>query len=299
MRLNFIQPALAIVLVLAACSRDSTGPGSQINGQVQSISPPTLNVGGRIVTTTGMTAIMRGSTRISLAGIHEGEPVRVSGTLQADGTLMADKIDCDDNEVEFHGTIDSISAPDIFVAGHTVVTDSNTRITREENIHLTFDSLKVGDTVKVEGQVQTDSSVLAHRIRVGSDEGCGDGDGEGNEDRDSLVSLHGVIDSIVSLDLFIASHKIVTDSATIFERNDSLITLGDLAAGDTVEVKGRLQPDSSVLARKVEVGTGDHDGDGEGDGRSGHDGHDRHGGHGEHGSGFWAGLRAAPALKPR
>lgn len=264
MRLTVLSPVLAVGLVVAACSSDSISPKNQINGQVQSITPPSLNVGGQVVMTSGMTTIMRGSARITLSGLHEGEPVRVHGNEQGNGTLMADEIDADDDEVEFHGTIDSISAPDIFVAGHKVATDSETRITREEDVHLTFDSLKVGDTVKVEGKVQPDSSVLAHRIRVGGDEGEGDGDGE--EGDDSMVDFHGVIDSIVSLDLFIGTHKVVTDSATVFERHDSIIAITDLAAGDTVEVKGRLQSDGSVLARKVEIRSGDGEGDGEGEG---------------------------------
>ncbi len=265
MRLTHLSSVLAVGLIFAACSTDSTSPKNQISGQVQSITPPTLNVGGTIVTTTAMTMIVRGSSRISLSDVHEGEPVRVSGHEVSNDTIEAGEIDADEDEIEFHGIIDSIVGLDLFVAGHTVVTDSETRITREEDIQLTFDSLKAGDTVKVEGRVQPDSSVLARRIRVGSDEDQGDNDqGEDGEGHDSFVDLHGVIDSIVSLDLFIGSHTVVTDTATIFERHDSIIGLGDLAAGDTVEVQGRLQPDSTVLARKVEVKTGES-GDGGGD----------------------------------
>ena len=70
--------------------------------------------------------------------------------------------------------IDSIAAPDLFVAGHTIVTDSGTTIERGDT-HVTLADLAVGDTVQVEGVLQADRSVYARGIEVGGER---DGDEE-------------------------------------------------------------------------------------------------------------------------
>ncbi len=249
MRRTLLGPTLGIAVLVAACSTNLTSPSTnRLQGPVQSITPPTLNVGGQVVTTTGTTVVRRGGTRIDLSSLHLGEPVRVHGAQQANDTLMADEIDADENEIEFRGTVDSIVAPKIWVNGRTVVTDSATRITRGEDARITLADLKTGDTVKVEGAAQPDSTVLAHRIEVGSE-----GEGDGHE---GDVELHGPIDSIAAPDLFIAGRKVATDSTTIIERGDTHLRFADLTVGDTVQVEGVSQPDSSVLARRIEVGRG-------------------------------------------
>jgi Domain of unknown function (DUF5666) len=254
MRLTLIGSTLAIAALLAACSNSSLSSPSanQLAGPVQAITPPTLTVGGQIVTTSATTMVRRGGTRIDLNGLHLGEPVQVHGEQDGNDTLQANEIDADENEVEFHGIIDSIAAPKLWVNGRTIVTDSTTHILRGEDTRITLADLAVGDTVKVEGAVQADSSVLAHRIAVGSED---DDNDQGNEhEQEAGVALHGVIDSIAAPDLFVGGRTIVTDSTTTIERADSQVTLADLAAGDTVDVKGMVQADSSVLARYIEVG---------------------------------------------
>ena len=254
MRLTLIGPTLAMAALLAACSNSSPSSPSAnaLAGAVQSITPPTLTVGGTVVTTTTSTVVRRGNTRIDLSSLHLGEPVQVHGEQAANDTLDANEIDADENEVEFHGTIDSIMAPKLWVNGRTIVTDSTTHILRGEDTRITFADLAVGDTVKVEGAAQADSSVLAHRIAVGSEDNEND---QGNEhEGEAGVELHGIIDTIAAPDLFVGGRTIVTDSATTIELAESQVTLADHAVGDTVEVKGMAQADSSVLARHIEVG---------------------------------------------
>ena len=254
MRLTLIGSAVGVAM-LAACSNSPTSPSapsalsaSRVAGQVQSITPPTLNVAGQVVATTSLTVVRRGATRIALSGLHVGEPVRVQAAQASHDTLMASEIDADSNEVEFRGTVDSVAAPKLWVNGRTVVTDSATYITRGEDMRITLADLMAGDTVKVEGAVQADSSVLAHRIEVGSE-------GEDNE-HEADVELHGPIDSIVAPNLWVNGRTVVTDSTTRITAGEEMrITLADLKAGDTVRVEGAMQADSSVLARRIEVGS--------------------------------------------
>lgn len=260
MRPGLLLLTLPTAALLAACSTTDlaspSGPAQQVRGQLQAITPPTLIVGGQVVTTTSATVVRRGGMRIDLGGLHVGEPLQVQGAVESGDTVSANEIDADSNEVEFHGTVDSIVAPLLWVSGRTVATDSATRITRGEDTPITLADLQAGDTVRVEGAVQPDSSILAHRIEVSQH---GEGEEEGGHEAEA--DLHGTIDSISAPDFFVGGHTIVTDSATLIERGGQYIALSDLAVGDTVEVEGVTQADSSVLARRIEVGgegTGEH-----------------------------------------
>jgi hypothetical protein len=200
-----------------------------------------------VVTTTNSTVIARGSTRLSLAAIRVGQAISVQGAARADGSVLADKIEIEDDGIELRGTIESLTAPNLKVAGHVVVTDAATKFERDE-VKITFADLKVGDTVKVEGQLQADNSVLAREIEIGGHEGDGQGEGEEHD-----ADLKGAIESLAAPKLTVAGKTVVTNTETIFERDDMKISFADLKVGDTVEVEGTLQADGSVLARKIEV----------------------------------------------
>ncbi len=75
--------------------------------------------------------------------------------------------DDDDNgqEVEFRGAVQSVTPPDLRVAGRTVHTDGSTRILRKDQ-RIGLSDIKVGATVEVEGQRRADGSVLARKIKL-------------------------------------------------------------------------------------------------------------------------------------
>jgi hypothetical protein len=91
----------------------------------------------------------------------------------------------DQGEVEFRGTVQSVSAPDIVVDGRLVHTDSATEIKRQGN-PIALGSIALGTTVEVKGTRMSDGSVLASRIQVednsGNDDDSGDDGGNGNDD---------------------------------------------------------------------------------------------------------------------
>lgn len=88
-----------------------------------------------------------------------------------------------ENEAEFKGTIESISAPNLTVAGRLVVTDASTRI-KSHGDTIPFSTLAVGNVVEVEGQTLADGSVLAQQISLedSGDDGDDNGDDNGGDD---------------------------------------------------------------------------------------------------------------------
>lgn len=71
---------------------DATAPEAKLTGVVQSVTPPALVVGGRTVQTNGATVYLGKGEPRSLADVHEGDLVTVSGPDIGDGVLLATKI---------------------------------------------------------------------------------------------------------------------------------------------------------------------------------------------------------------
>jgi hypothetical protein len=78
------------------------GPGGGVQGEVEftgrvdSVTPPTLRVAGRLVTTDSGTRIERGGDPIALSSIKAGDLVEVEGAPQSDGSVRAKKVKLED-----------------------------------------------------------------------------------------------------------------------------------------------------------------------------------------------------------
>jgi hypothetical protein len=166
-----------------------------------SLAAPKFTVSGLIIATDANTKFRRG---ITFADLKEGDAVVVQGTLQPDGTVLANIVRDLAAEagqaVEIEGAITAVTPPDQFVVnGTTIVVNADTVIVGEEHHRgpgsrdlrlitgrssadhggddddqpLTFADLKVGDEVEVEGVAQADGSVLAMRVEVENEDDDG------------------------------------------------------------------------------------------------------------------------------
>jgi hypothetical protein len=156
----------------------SPSPGdddeAEFTGKIQSISAPDLVVDGRQVRTNADTVIKDSGQLVSFSALQVGQTVEVEGSEQPDGSLLARKIHIEDDgsnddnnaEVNFRGVIQSIAAPNLTVAGRTVVTTASTRFLDRDNNAIALSELQLGQTVEVEGTQQADQSVLAKKIKL-------------------------------------------------------------------------------------------------------------------------------------
>jgi hypothetical protein len=117
-----------------------------------------------------------------LKGVLEvGALVKVHGTRQADGSILAREIALALPEdtvkaglVQIVGTLEAKAAASWTVSGITVVLSQTTEV---------YGSLNVGDRVKVEGTLLADGSIQAREIKL-ADADDDDDNGNDNEDRD-------------------------------------------------------------------------------------------------------------------
>jgi len=204
-------------------------------------------------TVNGFQAVTNASTRFEDApcsGVQTGTKVEVKGTRQANGSILAQKVDVDGvgpdvrPEVKLDGTVSGLTGacPDrtFTVLGTTVVTNSATRF--EDG---TCGTLQNGTRVQVKGTRQSNGSVLASHVDI--------------DTPDVEVKVEGPLSNLGGAcpdrTFTVAGTAIVTNSATRFEDG----TCATLQAGTPVQVKGTRQPNGSVLATSVDIDIPDPD----------------------------------------
>ena len=223
-----------------------TEPEAEVSGNIDSLAPD-LIVAGHTLHTDAQTTVRIAGTAAALDALKINERVEVEGVQQADGSVLARKIEADlehqpESAVELRGAIDTLATPDFTVAGKTVHTAAGTRIELDGKA-ATFDGLKAGQHIEVKGSLQADGSVLASEVKAESAAAAGSDETE----------LKGTIDAVATPDLTVSGKAVHTNASTRIEVDGRDAGFGALVAGQSVEVKGAAQPDGSVLASRIEA----------------------------------------------
>ncbi len=220
----------------------------RLTGSISAVGASSITVSGIEVDTDANTEFVQNEAAIHFADLKAGDIVRVEGTLQAGGKLLARSIHRflppDFDKVSLAGVVDTLAAPNLTISGLTISTDSNTRF--GGNLTM-FADLKAGDQVVVRGTLRPDGSVLATRVTRG--------DGEEDEAEDEV---DGAIASIAPPDSFMVGNtKVVVNASTQIEgeaTDGGQLSFADLKVGDHVQVEGATQSDGSFLAATIDVG---------------------------------------------
>ena len=134
-----------------------------VSGAIESIGPGgQLTVGGKTVAVGPTTVITLGGVAVTLADLSVGQQATVTGTLQADGSVLAASVTVPSG-VTLSGTITALLAPSLIVSGTTVTVNAATVIS-VAGAPAAFADLFIGDPVAVTGVVQADGTILAQTI---------------------------------------------------------------------------------------------------------------------------------------
>lgn len=202
--------------------------------------------------------------RLEIGGLADGQEISITVRVNGGGVVLVSGDDpspspsaspsptpspVDDDEAEFNGRLDAIDGTTLTVAGRTVLTDANTKI-RQHGDAVHFSTLQVGQTVEVEGSVQSGGSVLAKKVTIEDDN-----DDDENEDDDGQeVEFEGSIQSISGSTLMVSDRTVLTDGNTEFRGDQGeKVTLSFFKVGDHVEVEGHSQSGDSILAKNIKA----------------------------------------------
>ena len=257
-------PFAFLIAALAACSggtatTNSTGSSSgaaTIDGRVSgATSALRVEVAGTTSATTtdssgafALVGVPAGASALHFTGGSTDATLSIEALISSEHRTVSvvvsgnsAKEQHEQTGSEFHGKVDAIAAPNLTVAGRTVVTSSATKF-EKSGAAAAFTDLKLGDQVEVHGALQADGTVVASAIE----------DGVPEPEHDDIMFV-ATLTKIDGNTLTVGDIPVVVSSATRLEKADKAIALGDLKVGDRLGVKGKLQPGPSVQADEIRV----------------------------------------------
>ncbi len=226
--------------------------GSQFKGTIESFPAGFVGdwqIGGRTIHVAASTRIETNDGPVAV-----GAFVEVEGSMRADGSMDATKIEVKSNPAggdgrdELKGTINSLPnsagfVGDWNVAGRTIHVSATTVIDAEHG------AVAVGAFVEVHGIQQPDGSINAARIEVNPSSG----NGGNNTNEGQPTAFKGTIEALPNTadltgDWIVKGRTVHVVSSTKRNREH-----GTFAIGTRVKVKGLLMSDGSVVATKIQV----------------------------------------------
>jgi Domain of unknown function (DUF5666) len=225
--------------------------GAQFKGTIESFPAGFVGdwqIGGRTIHVTASTRLETNDGPVAV-----GAFVEVEGSMRADGSMDATKIEVKSNPAggdgrdELKGTINSLPNTSGFigdwnVAGRTIHVSAATIIDTEHG------AVAVGASVEVHGTQQPDGSINATRIEVNPSSGGGTSNNEGQP-----AAFKGTIEALPNTadltgDWIVKGRTVHVVSSTKRNREH-----GAFGIGVRVKVKGLQMSDGSIVATKIQV----------------------------------------------
>ena len=226
----------------------NNGDVGEIEGFIADfVSPTDFTVNGIPITTNAATVFDDGTA----ANLANGVRVEIDGSFNANGVLVATKVDFEEEEsnIRITATADSVNAAanSLTILGIQVQVDAATQIEDDSNQQVepfTLNDVSAGDWLEIRGTETVAGSgiVLASRLE--------------RDDPENEVELRGLVESVNDPDLTILGVTIQTDANTQFRDVDDSPLLASeffamVSAGREVEAKGPLVA-GTIVADEVE-----------------------------------------------
>jgi cytochrome c-type biogenesis protein CcmE len=193
--------------------------------------------------------------RFRLDDINEGDKLVVKAAKVADDVVarqvkrfkVASDVNVDEFVNKLEGEASAISEVGFTVEGIRIETSELTKFEADNGDSLLqaefFELFVEGDEVEVKAVQQEDGTFLAVKVEIDND-----------ADEARYVDLEGVIDSFISLTEFsVNGHAVTTQLNTRYVGFNP----DQLAVGVAVEVKGELNAEGVIVARKIELDSDD------------------------------------------
>lgn len=178
----------------------------------------------------GQAASIANGTRLEVKGVYSNNVITASKVKFEDGARV--------DEFELHGVVSNFISLSNFVVRGVTVDASGSGVLFERG---TAADIANGRALEVEGSIQSSvngSVLLASKVKF---EDVSASTGE--------IEFKGTVGSISGNTLVIGTRTVTLTSSTIFRR----LTQSQIVVNALLEVKGRLQPDGSVIAERISL----------------------------------------------
>ncbi|MEW6196052.1 MAG: DUF5666 domain-containing protein [Bacteroidota bacterium] len=212
-----------------------------VEGTIDSLGTNSIKVSDKLFVVDTTTVIIGhgGVGVIDFQSLTLGLRVEIRGIVNSNGVLVAKLIKVHpEHEFEVYGTIDSIYVSQLVVAGLTITTNDETVYYDKFDNEITFDSLKVGQTVEIKYVKTVLNENLAVKIEIESEPGD--------------VEFSGVVTLISSSTIQLSVPSFMINGETQFLSNVySPIVSSSIQVGQTVTVWANEDGSGNLRAEQV------------------------------------------------
>jgi len=218
----------------------------EFTGAITFIGDNKVQVEQTLFLTDSSTIIMDDNKNIiTLNQLSVGQVVEIKGFFRTDGNLWAVRIKVEDfnnDEIEFTGHIQKLSADSITVNSFTFFVDSSTTVLDLQENFISYADLKVGDLVEIKGELQADGSFHAVKIKL--------------EDIPGLMMVIGSITAISSNQIWIDGPIYqLTERSVLLDNNYKATDLSAYQPGDKVTLWAIETGNGSAELLQSKLGT--------------------------------------------
>ena len=222
---------------------DAIDSNAEVQGPIASIDTTThiLVVLGQTVHITNTTLFDKSITGQALSGLKVGDSVEISGQFQADGSIVATRIEFGTpGRYEVTGTVSNENSAVFTFNINQLVVDYSRATTIQG---FSSGAPANGDLVDVEGTTLNSGTLEATQLSNETN-AASQNNQQGND-----VNVDGVIAKFVSAtDFTVAGQAITTNSSTSYKNG----TRADLAANVQIQVEGQLDAKGVLVAQQIE-----------------------------------------------
>ncbi len=214
-----------------------------VTGPVESIDLPgnTLTVLGQLVLVSPETSFDDSFSPASLEGVSIGQIVEVSGQINANGDIVATRIEPKPagTQFEVHGTVASLDNTNMRFNLRDLVVD----FTNAMLDNFPGGQISDGDFVEAKGlMLNANGELVAARVEL---EALVPGGNDGDR-----LEIEGFITRFVSAtDFDVAGFPVTTTASTVFEGG----VAGDLGLNIKVEAEGDIDSNGVLVATKIDI----------------------------------------------
>lgn len=225
---------------------DDSDDEIEFKGFIEALTENTIAVGGVLFQVDGSTDVLdRDNDPIAFASLAVGEFIEIRADRAAAGGWLASRIKLDDSfsddEVEFTGKVDFVSADSIVVNGVTFLISSTTSVLDDDRSPISILDIVVGQVVEIRGERSGNGSLTATNVKIEDD--------FSSEDE---IEFTGVVEAIGEASITVNGTVFTVDDATVVtDHANQPIVFAVLVVGETVEIKGYRQADGSVRAVRI------------------------------------------------
>ena len=199
-------------------------------------------------------------SELGLAPIEGTEDIDLTVSVNGATVTLESERRSFGKETQLEGLVESlpgVPANSLMVAGQLVTTSDQTRYFYQ-GVAATFADIAVGFRVHVKGQPGTEpaGSLAAVTIMIQSKNVGEEEEEELDEEQDESASIEGLLATLgggAFPDLLVGNTTVHTDASTRVQRKGDTQDLSVLVLGMRLHVVGTRQPDSSILARKIQI----------------------------------------------